>query len=58
MRAHLDELIDSALKLSGVKAHIVHNGNLGAGLIDQPSAGLPSDIDLTKLRTLIPTRAA
>ena len=55
---YFDELIGSALRLSGVRARVVHDTASAATLVDQPAAELPSDIDLARLRRLVPTRAA
>jgi len=56
---YFDELIGSALRLSGVRARVVHDTDcVDSALVDQPSADLPSDIDLSRLRKLVPTRAA
>ena len=54
-----DELILPALRLTGVRAKIVHaTDSIESTLVDQPSKELPSDIDLSKLRKIVPTRAA
>ena len=56
---YFDELISPALRLSGVRARVVHDTeSIASTLVDQPSAELPSDIDLGRLRQLVPTRAA
>lgn len=56
---YFDELIEPALRLSGVHARIVHDTeSVASTLVDQPAAELPSDIDLSRLRRVVPTRAA
>ena len=58
---YFDELLEPALRLSAVRARIVHDTGpqgLDRDLVDQPTADLPADIDLSKLRAIVPTRAA
>ena len=55
---YFDELIEPALRLSGVRARVVHDTeSVESTLIDQPSCELPH-VDLSRLRTVVPTRAA
>jgi len=59
---YFDELLEPALRLSAVRARIVHDtgphGSVDPDLIDQPPADQRADIDLSKLRAVVPTRAA
>jgi len=55
---YFDELIDPAMRLSGVRARVVHSTeSLESTLVDQPAGELPQ-IDLSRLHRIVPTRAA
>ena len=58
---YFDELLEAALRLSAVRARVVHDtgphGNVNGELIAQPPPQLP-EIDLSRLRRIVPTRAA